>query len=43
MKDEFMQELAIFLDRMSESVGEVIDEYHWREFCSFRVELEKPF
>lgn len=42
-EDEFMKELAMFLDRMSEKVGEVINEYHWREFCSFRVELENRF
>lgn len=43
MRDKFMEDLALFLDTMSNQVGQVINEYHWRELCSYRVELEKRF
>ncbi len=42
-RDELMEELAVYLDRLSERTGDILTEYDWRQLCSFRVALEDRF
>lgn len=43
MKKETLEETLKCLFHLSNSVGEVITEYHWRDFCGLILMLKENF
>lgn len=38
--DPFHIELYNLLEKLNNSIGEKLNEYHWREFCGIQKEME---
>lgn len=42
-KQKVLQDIINCFENLNDNIGEIITEYHWREFCGIIKQIEETF